>query len=348
MQPVQRVSLGASGIAGDLSAISAAPAPIRRSRVYSYGGPAQDTLAVMQPSVSPEGFRVDHVEVPYNPSDTDHIKMKPLQSGGDQQYQFSSPFGFSQGEGPGATAPSSAPSSAPAPAQVTVNVSAQLGWSEQLVERPPEVGPVTMYAEIVSSSTSVQDSTPNVQGFGQQFSSIQWRPPPMQQYGAPPYPQQQWQPYPQQPMYGGYAAPPPQQPQQPQWQPMQAGPLEGWLAKRSDGGVGSAWNLRWWVLNGTILSYSRDERGAEHGRILMSGKTEVRPLNHPQATVDARVMSAKYPCAFEIFQGVGQRTYYLDAGSMEKRNLWIDRLSQAVASLRQSAWPHGAPPGGFR
>jgi hypothetical protein len=213
----------------------------------------------------------------------------------------------------------------------------------------------------VVSGVQVQDGLPNVQGFQQQTTSAHYRPPPpgqQQQYGAfPPHYQQ-----------GGYYQPGPQQPYPPQQQPYpqpgyggqppgyqqypaQSGgrptTIEGWLAKRSDGGIGSVWNMRWWRLENGVMMYSRDEKGPEAGRIQLSGKTEVRPIAHPSATVEGRMMAGKKPYAFEVYQGVGTRTYYLDAGSAQKRDLWLNTLLGAIAQFRQSAWPHGAPPAGF-
>jgi len=96
------------------------------------------------------------------------------------------------------------------------------------------------------------------------------------------------------------------------------------------------------------MIYSRDEKGSEAGRIALSAKCEIRPLNSPQATVEGRMMGAKKSFAFEIFQGAGLRTYYLDAGSNEKKDLWMNCLQQAIQVMRQSGWPHGAQPGGPR
>lgn len=250
---------------------------------------------------------MEQVQVPYNPSETDHVKMKQLDAGGGVAYEFSSPFGFSQGD------PTAASASSP---------SSGVQWQPMAA----------------SQQYLVQESTVQAQP---QWGSPQ--PPPT--YG------QQWQQYPGQwppqsqppPMYGGYGGPPPQP--QPQYAPP---PLEGWLNKKGSGGVSTAWNMRYWMLNGTVLSYSREERGAEAGKILLSANTEVRPFNHPQATTDARVLLKKHPYAFEVYQGKGQRTYYLDPGSLEKRNLWMDRICQAIGSLRMGAWPQGAAPGGYR
>lgn len=186
-------------------------------------------------------------------------------------------------------------------------------------------------AQMMSHTTQAQSSMESNHLMTQ---APQWRPP-AQQWQPPSGPQ--WQPGPR---------PPP-----PQYMPP---PLEGWLNKKSEGGVSSAWNMRWWFLNGNVMCYSRDERGEEGGRIVLTSHTEVRPLSHPQATTDARVLAPRYKFGFEIYQGPGQRTWYLDAGSLEKRNLWLDRLQQAVGALRQAAWSHGppasygGPPGGYR
>jgi len=139
---------------------------------------------------------------------------------------------------------------------------------------------------------------------------------------------------------GGYGGPPPGYQQGPPQGPPQGAPggrLEGWLAKRSDGGIASAWNMRWWRLADDVMAYSRDEKGPEAGRIQLTAKTEIRPIASPQATVEGRMMAAKKPFAFELFQGVGLRTYYMDAGSAQKRDLWMATLAGVADHLRQQA-----------
>jgi len=216
----------------------------------------------------------------------------------------------------------------------------------------------------------VQDAQPNMHGFQQNTSQAHYRPGqnmggqpgygsyPPQGYGQqPPYygqggPQQwQQQPY-SQPGYGKGGPPPSYQQGQQGPPPAQnGGKLEGWLSKRSDGGIASAWNMRWWRLENGVMAYARDEQGPEAGRIQLTAKCEIRPLADPRATVEGRMMATKKPHAFEVHQGVGLRTYYLDAGSAEKKNLWMSTLAGAIAQMRQGGWPPGgAPPGkgGFR
>lgn len=102
--------------------------------------------------------------------------------------------------------------------------------------------------------------------------------------------------------------------------------------------------------NGT-MRYSREEKGTEAGRVDLSAKTEVRPIAHPNATVEGRMMSTKKPFAFEIFNGVGVRTYYLDAGSREKMDLWVRALMAQVMQMRGGGaggpWQGGPPPGAY-
>lgn len=300
-----------------------------------------DAAGGRRPSYTVQGMKIDHVEMPYTPAETDHQKAKPLDYCG-PAYEFSSPFAFSQGDATGADVSS-------AGGQINIHINVGPGSA------PQPYGEMS----VASSSVQVQESTNTTTGFQQQTTSAHYRPPPGQQYGSypqqyqqggfyPPGPQQpyppQQQPYPQ----PGYAGPPPSYQQYPpQSGGVRPATLEGWLSKRSDGGIASVWNMRWWKLGDGVMAYSRDEKGMEAGRIQLNAKTEVRPIAHPSASVEGRMMAPKKPHAFEIYQGVGLRTYYLDAGSAQKRDLWLSTLQAAIAQFRQSAWPHGAPPGGF-
>jgi len=254
-------------------------------------------------------MKVEQVEVPYNPADPDHMKHKPLDWTG-QAYDMSSPFAFSQGDAAAQTA-------APEPSwQVQ-------GYSYSDWYSAPEPQP-RMVTECVSA-VGVSPNANTVRGFQENTTSAQYRPqqrPPPQQY-----PPQQYNPGPQ------YQQPPPSR------------PLEGWLAKRSEAGISGAWNMRYWRINGNSLIYSRDEQSGEAGRIQLTAKTEIRPLNHPKASVEGRMMGPKKPCAFEIFQGPGLRTYYLDAGGADKKAIWMKALDGVVNNIRQSAW--GPQPGGY-
>lgn len=309
-----------------------------------------------QPGYAPPpsgGFKVDQVEMPYTPADADHMKQKPLDYGGGG-YEFSSPFAFSQGDDGTASSSVAQMASAGTSSLPPMQIASYQGGC-------PGGPGMQMVTEIVTN-VQVQDVAPNMHGFSQNVSqNISSRPgmggppPGYGQYPPQGFPPGYGQPGPwQQPGYGpppGYGGPPPgyQQgpPQQPQGLP-NGGKLEGWLAKRSDGGIASAWNMRWWRLEGGAMAYARDERGSEAGRIQLTAKTEVRPLQAPNATVEGRMMGSKKPHAFELYQGPSMRTYYLDAGSMEKKNLWMGTIQAVVGQLRQSQWPHGGPPGGFR
>jgi len=113
--------------------------------------------------------------------------------------------------------------------------------------------------------------------------------------------------------------------------------LEGWLAKRGKE-FGKSWNMRWFVLHaGGILTYSHSKGGKEDKRILLCPATQVRALTHPESTAEAKAHSSKKPYAFEIFQGPGARTWYLDGGSAEKVDVWLRCLSEAIGQLRMSA-----------
>jgi len=267
---------------------------------------------VRRPSqINGAGYKVDQVVVPYNPADVDHIKNKPLDHGG-TGYEFSSPFAFSQGDSDQMT-------SAPSMSSAAVYSSA------------PPPGPYSsMPTQQASYSSMAMQAcrTSSVVAFDQNMVEARYRPPMYPQQGG--YGQQP-------PQYGG---PPPGYYQQGPPQPP-PGPLEGWLAKRSDGGIASGWQMRWWRLENCVMKYSRDERGVEAGGIQLTAKCEVRALKDPHATVEGRMMGPKKPFAFEVYQGVGMRTYYLDAGSEEKKRLWIGAIGQAIGALRQSAWSQG-------
>jgi len=120
--------------------------------------------------------------------------------------------------------------------------------------------------------------------------------------------------------------------------PAPTGPmLEGWLAKRGKE-FGKSWNLRWFVLHpGGILTYSHSKGGKEDKRILLCPATQVRALTHPESTAEAKAHSSKKPFAFEIFQGPGVRTWYLDGGSAEKLDVWLRCFSEAIGQVRMSA-----------
>lgn len=120
--------------------------------------------------------------------------------------------------------------------------------------------------------------------------------------------------------------------------PAPTGPmLEGWLAKRGKE-FGKSWNLRWFVLHpGGILTYSHSKGGKEDKRILLCPATQVRPLHHPESTHEAKAHASKKPFAFEIFQGPGVRTWYLDGGSSEKLDVWLRCLSEAIGQVQMSA-----------
>lgn len=123
--------------------------------------------------------------------------------------------------------------------------------------------------------------------------------------------------------------------------------LEGWLSKRGKD-FGERWLPRWFVLQGNILTYSKDERGVPDGRIELSHEMDVRAISGPNATVEGRVMKKKHPFALEILQDKGGRVWYLDAGNQPKLDIWIQHISGELDKLRAQARPfpgsaYGAP-----
>lgn len=317
-------------------------------------------------------IRVEHVEMPYAPAGPDHYKAEALDYGG-QGYEFSSPFAFSQGEGDRGTASMNLGGMNLGAMQQEMQQEMQQRLGQMM---PPGAHITTETYSSVQINTQAQN-THGLQQDSNEFQyrpGQQMQGPPMQYGGPPPMQQQPFygeQPFGpsasmQQPFYGeqpfgrapsmqqeqpfghafscppqgGYGGPPPGYQQGPPQGPPQGAPggrLEGWLAKRSDGGIASAWNMRWWRLADDVMAYSRDEKGPEAGRIQLTAKTEIRPISAPTATVEGRMMASKKPFAFELFQGVGLRTYYMDAGSAQKRDLWMATLAGVADHLRQQA-----------
>lgn len=264
-----------------------------------------------------------NAEVPYDANNPEH--MKRMQYGG-QGYEFASPFAFSAGE---AQTTAVAQPMAPAGFDQGRRYSNPQMYEGRRWSNPQISGPQITAVVAVSAGTgpppqpNAQYGTNNVavqehlgSTYGISQHNVYAKQPPPQQYCAPP-PMQYAPP----PMQKGGPPPPPTQ-------------LEGWLAKRSDGGLGSPWLMRWWKLENGTMRYSREEKGNEAGRVDISAKTEVRPIAHPNATVEGRMMSPKKPFAFEIHNGAGARTYYLDAGSREKMDLWIRALMGAITQMR--------------
>jgi len=114
--------------------------------------------------------------------------------------------------------------------------------------------------------------------------------------------------------------------------------LEGWLGKRGEE-MGKAWSKRWFTLHpGGALTYSREKRGKVHRHIPLCASTQVRTFDQPDATPQARITFFDKPNGFEIYQGPGYRTWYLDAGSFEKCAAWTSTLARAIADLRPLAF----------
>lgn len=131
-------------------------------------------------------------------------------------------------------------------------------------------------------------------------------------------------------------------------QPMPAGPpghiLEGWLKKRGHD-FGQSWLNRWFVLHSDgVLTYGKEEKGPEKTRIPLDAVTEARPFGHPNATPEGRAMKSKHPLGFEVYQGPGKRTWFLDPGSIEKRDMWVRAINDMV--MVQFRAPPGPPHGG--
>merc|ERR1712032_1475213 len=120
-------------------------------------------------------------------------------------------------------------------------------------------------------------------------------------------------------------------PQQPS--PAQQGPLmEGWLSKRGKA-INTTWRDRWFTVhqNGS-LTYSHSKGGTDQA-VELARSSRVMPFDHPQASgAEVTDMRRKRPFGFVIY--TGSRDWYVDAGSREKRDIWLKALGDDIARLR--------------
>lgn len=130
------------------------------------------------------------------------------------------------------------------------------------------------------------------------------------------------------------AAPPPQPPQEPV--------MEGWLSKRGPS-FGSGWKTRWFVMKGNVCTYSKEQGGKPAGEFALDTATVVRPFSQPGCTVEAVSMKFQKPHGFEVFHGLANRTYYIDAGTPEKCYAWVTKMNQVIDQMRSCG---GQMPGG--
>lgn len=106
--------------------------------------------------------------------------------------------------------------------------------------------------------------------------------------------------------------------------------VEGWLSKRAQD-MGKTWMNRWFALHHDgVLCYGKEQHSQDLKKIVLDKLTKVRPLIHPTATEEGRRVGVKKPFGIEIYQGAGRRTWYLDAGSKEKRDLWLNSLHMVL------------------
>mmetsp|Transcript_59090 Transcript_59090/g.93567 ORF Transcript_59090/g.93567 Transcript_59090/m.93567 type:complete len:246 (-) Transcript_59090:102-839(-) len=106
--------------------------------------------------------------------------------------------------------------------------------------------------------------------------------------------------------------------------------VEGWLSKRAQD-MGKTWMNRWFALHHDgVLCYGKEQHSQDLKKIVLDKLTKVRPLIHPTATEEGRRIGVKKPFGIEIYQGAGRRTWYLDAGSKEKRDVWLNSLQMVI------------------
>lgn len=92
------------------------------------------------------------------------------------------------------------------------------------------------------------------------------------------------------------------------------------------------------------MSYSKAEDRKDAKTLPLSTNSEARALNWPTASEEGKKMAQKHPFAFEVYNGRGERTWYLDAGSIQKRDVWIKALNDAVARMRGPMQASSLPP----
>eukprot|EP00929_Paragymnodinium_shiwhaense_P022918 TRINITY_DN14494_c0_g1_i1.p1 TRINITY_DN14494_c0_g1~~TRINITY_DN14494_c0_g1_i1.p1 ORF type:complete len:528 (-),score=91.24 TRINITY_DN14494_c0_g1_i1:169-1602(-) len=184
---------------------------------------------------------------------------------------------------------------------------------------PPQ-GPGPQHFQMYSQNSAMMSAPPSYQmGYGAG--------PPPQQMGYPPM--------------GSYGGPPPRS------QPSSGPPvvMAGWLSKRGDDWK-MQWSTKWFALYpGGILTYSGEEGGMEERRIQLHPSTQARTFESGQVSGEAKLMRMKKPYGFELFQGHGNKTWLVDAGSRDKRDLWIAAINQATAQMRAMGGMGGAGSG---
>lgn len=290
-----------------------------------------------------------HKSEPGLNSDTaDHQKYS-----GNTQEKFSSPFAFSEGSNTPAVSSTSG-------VGVYQTAGQQIPQVQYHVQQMPRVQVQGFVQQIpVGSEFGLNppvQQMPHVQaqGFVQQVqvgSDFGFNPsgplPPQQTYGAPPAQMMGGSPPPwqmispqeqsfgQMPPQQGYGGPPAQMMAGPpqQWQGQADLMLEGWLSKRAED-FGNTWQNRWFMLyGGGVLTYgkSQDARGgAGEKKILLNRTTEIRHFRSNKATDEGQRCGIKKQFGFEIYSGPACRTWYLDPGSAEKRDLWIQALRRSI------------------
>lgn len=261
-----------------------------------------------------------HKKEPGLNSDTaDHQKYS-----GSAPEKFSSPFAFSEG------------SNTPAVSSTT-----GFGVHQTTGQQIPQV----QYHVQQMHQVQVQSFVHQVPAASEFGLNPPGHMPPQQMYGAPPVQMvagspQLWQ-MPQEQSFGqmppqhGYGGPPAQMMAGPPqlWQGQAELIVEGWLSKRAED-FGNTWQNRWFMLyGGGVLTYSKGqgERGAAgEKKILLNRTTEIRHLRSNKATDEGQRCGLKKQFGFEIYLGPGSRTWYLDPGSAEKRDLWIQALRRSI------------------
>jgi hypothetical protein len=309
--------------------------------------------------------------------EAEHQKVVNLQEAGGQGHQFSSPFGFSQGEAP---QPPSQPVAAP-PMQFGATSSMNPGRGS-MSGAPGGRSSIVVVAmdfqtagppEQAMNQAFGQMNSMLQQGFGQSSQQGQWQPLQQQQsqgWGNQQQHQQlQWSQPPQQCSQQPWSQPPQQWQQSqsaqapPSWgqPPMSynsgpppsgyggppSGPQSivcGWLSKRAEDWK-QTYDTKWFaLLPGAILTIAASEGAPEERRVQLAPTTQARPFDHPSSSGEAKVQRMKRKCGFEIFESPNAKSWLIDPGTEQKRNIWVQAINHEVWKLQGGGG--GGPPGG--
>lgn len=251
----------------------------------------------------PKIVQAVHYDAPMSMQTAEHQKVQVSSTG--EQVTFSSPFGFSGGEG--------------------TQASPATGSMGYAAVQQSTVQQVTMH------------QTPMVPAASMVLILQQLGPPPAHVEGCfgiwhvnepPRSPRAMQQEMPKSPR----GLPPPE--------PV----IEGFLMKRGHE-FGKSWLKRWFCLMpGGLLTYGKCQKTRTEKTVPLLPHTAVRALISPEVTKEGSIMGTKKPCGFEIFSGGEHRTWFIDAESPEKLKAWLWCLNRGVHEARVISQSQGHGP----